>query len=152
MELTYFNPKDFVPDTIYQDRKEKSYQLINKDLLIFIDHLRSALNAPVLVNRAGMQYRGLRTPECAEYSKYSQHTYGNAIDFDVQGMSADSVRKWIIEHRNLWWVAPITFIEDGTNWVHVDARATTYHEKSNTWDLWLWDSKTGATSIYQRGE
>jgi uncharacterized protein YcbK (DUF882 family) len=48
----------------------------------------------------------------------SAHCNGSAIDFDVQGMSANSVRNLIISNQNKL-PHPIR-MEDKVNWVHVD--------------------------------
>ena len=45
---------------------------------------------------------------------------GTAVDFDVQGMSAEEVRKWI-ERNKVLLPYPIR-LEEGVNWVHLDMR------------------------------
>ena len=50
----------------------------------------------------------------------SAHMQGTAVDFDVQGMSAEEVRKWI-ERNKVLLPYPIR-LEEGVNWVHLDMR------------------------------
>jgi uncharacterized protein YcbK (DUF882 family) len=150
MKLKYFKVQEFVPKSVYKARKGKAIQLIDYNLLIFIERLRETLNKPITVNNwhvgGQYQYRGLRDAGSDVYSKYSQHSFGSALDFKVSGMSSEDVRQWIIDNRNLAWVKPITFIEDGVSWVHVDVRPTTLDQ-----DLWVWHVKTGATEVYKKG-
>ena len=43
-----------------------------------------------------------------------------ALDFDVQGMTAQQTRNWLKEHAH---EAPHPFrVEEGVNWVHMDCR------------------------------
>jgi hypothetical protein len=145
--MHYFKVQELVPEGVYKDRREASLQLIDNRIVEFIEGLREALGRSITVNNwlwgGEFQYRGLRTPESGAYSKYSQHTFGRALDFDVQGMTAQEVRNWIINNRDLDFVRPITFIEGSVNWCHVDVRNT-------GGDLWLWDVKTHKTEIFTR--
>ncbi len=149
MKLQHFTTQEFVPKRIYKERKYKAIQLISYDLLHFIQSLRLALNLPITLNDwhvGGVyQYRGLRTTESEDYTPYSMHTFGKALDFKVSGMTAQEVRDWIIEHRDLDWVKPITFIEDAVSWVHVDVRPTTLDR-----DLWLYNVFTKTNKVYKR--
>lgn len=146
--LENFDIREFVPKSIYSDRGIKAVTTIDVNLLIFIDHLREYLDLPITINDyifgGNNQFRGLRTIESKDYSKYSQHSFGRALDFDVKGMTAQEVRQWIIKNRNLWWVKPITFIENNVGWVHIDTRAT------DNYDLILYDVNTEETIIFKR--
>ena len=145
-KLKYFTVQELVPKEVFLARGVKAIELMDKELLVFIDKLREVLGKPITINtwNAGgvFSYRGLRTIECPQYSAYSQHTYGKALDFDVAGMSAHEVREWIIANKNLDWVKPISFIEDNVNWVHVDTRP------SVDGTLVLWDPKTNKVKTY----
>ena len=67
--------------------------------------------------------RGYRTnddPVCKaqKFVPGSAHFKGMALDFDVKGMTAEQVRKWLYENQE---DAPVRFrVEKGVNWVHVD--------------------------------
>lgn len=146
----YFEIYELVPKKVYEDRGNKAFELIDKDLLMFINMLRSELDKPITVNDwfwgGRFSQRGLRTPEAKEFKPYSQHSFGRALDFNVKGMSAAEVREWIIEHRDLDWVKPITFMEDedGIERVHVDTRY------SETGDLVLYNVPKGTARIFKR--
>lgn len=148
MKLKNFKAHEFVPAAIYKDRGEKSIQLMDRELVIFIDKLRDELGRKITINNwfwgGRFSQRGLRTQDSEHYSKYSQHSYGKAIDFDVDGMSAGQVRQWIIDNRNLDWVKPICFIEDGVSWVHVDTRPTDGDA------LVVWHVDTKKSKVYSR--
>ncbi len=51
-------------------------------------------------------------------AKYSQHRFGRAVDFDVKGISAETVRNDIRKG----YFSEITCIEADVNWVHIDVR------------------------------
>lgn len=143
-----FKIQELVPKKVYEDRGEKAIQLLDKSLILFIDNLRSHLGKPITINNwlwgGDLQYRGLRTPDSDVYSKYSQHSYGRAVDFDVKGMSAEEVRHFLVQHRYFHWIEPVTFIEDDVSWVHVDVRTGTNGE------LWLWSPETAQTKVIKR--
>ena len=91
-----------------------------------------------------------RTPTLNEAVDYynksrSQHKFGRGLDFDVYVdgvlISASVIRQLIIDNRHLYWIQPITFIEDGINWNHVDTRPTDDF-------LVVWHVKTGDVKTY----
>jgi hypothetical protein len=98
--------------------------LFNPELLIALDDLRDFFNLPITVNnwitRGKFQWRGYRTPACPEYSPGSQHSKGNAIDCDIQGMSAQEARHTIIENKDDALLKRIMRLESGKNWLHFD--------------------------------
>ena len=145
-KLKHFIPQEFVPKVIFNMRGGKALQLMDREILVFIDTLREVLGKRITVNNwhvgGGFSQRGLRTSASKHFKQFSQHTYGKALDFDVEDMTADEVRQWLVEHRNLDWVSPISFIEDGCSWVHVDTRPT----KDDA--LILWHYKTGKVKCY----
>ncbi len=149
--MKYFKIQEFVSECVYKLRGERSVQLIDNRIMKFMDGLREALGKPITCNNwhvgGDYQWRGLRNPRSAWYSEFSQHTQGRAIDAKIKGMSAEEVRQWIIDNRNLEWVKPITFLEAGktVTWLHADVRSGT------NGDLWVWDKDTGKTTVYQRG-
>lgn len=146
--MKYFKVQELVDKSTWEARGERSIQLIDKAIPMFLDNLREALGRPITINNwhigGDFNWRGLRTPDSPWYSTYSQHSFGRGLDFDVKGMSAEEVRQWLIKNRNLEWVKCITFIEGGTNWVHVDIRGGTNE------DLWLWDVNTNETEIFKK--
>ena len=146
-----FDVRELVPESVYNDRGERSIQLIDKRITTFLDELRDFMDVSITCNdwKWGGRYqgRGLRTPASSDYSLYSMHTQGKAIDCKLSGLEARDVRQWIIDNKDLWWVKPITFIEAGESvtWLHVDVR-------NNGGDLWVWNLDTGHTDVYKRSE
>lgn len=143
----HFKAYELVPKILYEKRGEKAIELLDKELLIAIDYIREKLNVSITINDwkwgGQYQYRGIRTPECAEYSITSQHPYGKALDFKASGVSAESVNKWIIEHRNDPELRAISFIEMGMTWTHIDTRPDV---KCNLTCWWT----DGTTKIFSR--
>ncbi|MGF1788738.1 D-Ala-D-Ala carboxypeptidase family metallohydrolase [Photobacterium swingsii] len=141
-KLQHFKPQELVSKSTYNARGSKSIELMDERILITLDQLRINLGRPITVNNwiwnGQFQQRGLRTQEAKEYSKYSQHTFGRAVDFDVKGMSASEVRAHILTNINLYPF--ISFVEVGINWVHVDVRNC---------DLTCWHPKRGVLSVEQ---
>ncbi len=147
--MKYFSIREFVSECVYKLRGERSVQLIDNHLTTFMDNLREALGKPITINDwhvgGEYQWRGLRNPRSDWYSEFSQHTFGRGIDFKVKGMSADEVRAWIIENRELEWVKCVTFLESEISWVHCDLRAGT------NGDLWVWGLNSKKTTVHKRG-
>lgn len=151
LEITMYQCKHFkayelVPRALYELRGERAIQLLDKELLVAIDYVREKLGK-VTINTwkwgGQFEYRGIRTPECPEYSITSQHPYGKAVDFDVEGMTSDEVNQWLIDNRNAPELKGITFIEMGMNWTHMDTRPTVND------DLVCWWTN-GNTQVYAR--
>ena len=103
------------------------YDLLDTDLQKLVVWIREALGRPMTANtwKSGGQFsqRGYRTnddPVCKaqKFTPGSAHFKGKALDFDVKGMTAEQVRKWLHDNQE---DAPVRFrVEKGVNWVHVD--------------------------------
>ena len=103
------------------------YDLLDTDLQNLVVWIREKLGRPMFANNwaIGGQFsqRGYRTnddPVCKaqKFVPGSAHFKGMALDFDVKGMTAEQVRKWLYENQE---DAPVRFrVEKGVNWVHVD--------------------------------
>ena len=66
--------------------------------------------------------RGKRLMETEIGADLSLHISGNALDFDVKGMSANAVRNYIIENQARF--PYIKRLEKDVNWVHMDSLDT----------------------------
>jgi len=144
----YFKTQEYVSKDVYKARGEKSMQLIDNRIPVFLNNLREALGVPITVNDwlwgGRCEWRGLRNSNSSDYTPFSQHNFGRALDFKVSGMTSDDVRKWIIDNRELDWVKPITFLESEISWVHIDCRATPNNQ------LWVWGLHSNKTTVYNR--
>jgi len=128
----YFIIQELVDPTVYNKYGEMSWKFIDDRLLECLLIVRQELNAPISINNwfygGNFTQRGLRhnmSPLVSTKNKLylSAHIFGKAVDFDVSGMTAVDVRKWIVDNpkkfpykirleRNLNG-KPIT-------WVHLD--------------------------------
>ena len=103
------------------------YDLLHGDLQKLVVWIREAIGRPIFANNwaIGGQFsqRGYRTnddPVCKvhKFATGSAHFKGKALDFDVKGMTAEQVRRWLHDNQES---APVRFrVEKGVNWVHVD--------------------------------
>jgi len=126
--LRNFKVQEFVDSNSYNARGDKAISLMDWRMLWTADAIREYFNFPMTINNwhlgGSRQWSGIRNPNSDDYSPYSQHTYGRAIDFYLTGMDSSDVRKEIINKPNEKAFQYITCIEDfdGMSWVHVDCR------------------------------
>jgi hypothetical protein len=123
----HFTPVELLPKSWLETYGAEIGMLaIDERILITLDALRDYFAVPITVNNwakgGAFSFRGLRTPECLQYKPDSQHAFGRAIDFDVQGLSADYVRGVILDGQARWPL--ITRMEIGTPWIHIDCAGT----------------------------
>lgn len=131
-KLIYFDLKELVCKDVYDTYGKMAWSFFDSRLLITIDRLRELLGKPMYVNSwdSGGQYdeRGFRCIRCSEVvSKIeagkiyvSPHMTGQAIDFDVPGLVAEEVRRFIVAHKNQL-PYPIR-LEADVSWCHLDTR------------------------------
>ena len=121
----YFDKQELLSKHVYNSGG--GYELLHHDLQNLVVWIRESLGRPMFANSwaIGGQFsqRGYRTnddPVCKvqKFATGSAHFKGMALDFDVKGMTAEQVRKWLYENQE---DAPVRFrVEKGVNWVHVD--------------------------------
>lgn len=118
----YFKTSEFVPDKVYKERGEAALELMDGRIVEAMEKLREWSGRPMTVNSRteGRNWSGLRTPECPQFSPYSQHTFGRAVD-SVASTPPELFHKKIIEDGELGGKL-ITFIEIGIGWLHIDCR------------------------------
>jgi hypothetical protein len=129
MSGKYYLPKHFgvmelVPPEIYGEMRDSAIILLDDRILRVLDAIRDHFGVPVTVNNyhtgGSFKQRGFRTVEVPGGAKHSPHFYGRAADFDVQGMTADMVRREILANQSLDDFSLITGMETGVSWIHVD--------------------------------
>jgi hypothetical protein len=126
----YFGIKELVCKHVYDKWGEKAWQFLDEKLLANLLYIREGIGKPIVVNNwaKGGEYsqRGLRCTRCilvieqVDLRKVylSQHIFGKAVDFDVKGMDAESVRQWIKAHAS---ELPYPCrVEENVSWVHMD--------------------------------
>lgn len=127
----HFYIYEFVPKLIFNQYGSNSKWFIRPDVINLAEFYRRWFEAPVRVNNwfwGGIfQNRGFRTPNTTVGSLYSQHKLGAAFDCDVRGLSANDVRREIMDNEKEFMNAGLTTLEDekyAPTWVHSDIRPT----------------------------
>lgn len=120
----YFHVKELVCPHCYAKWGQKAWQFLDTDLLYCLLLLRETIICkPMVVNYNGHWQRGLRCNMCdlvkSKTGVYlSAHVLGKAVDFNVQGMSAEEARRLIKLHAPSF---PCNIrLEKGVSWVHFD--------------------------------
>lgn len=115
----YFKPYELFPAKVIADLGDRVWQLMDSRLLMILDYIREHVGKPIIVNGNKYQYRGF---DDGNYRKgYSQHKFGRAVDFDIQGLTAEEGRQFII---NLDLPFDGIWLEKDVNWIHLDIRAS----------------------------
>ena len=123
-----FKIAELVPPKVLTELGDNAILLFDTRLLLTIQAIRDNIKKPIYINRNGkFTQRGLRTPESEHFAETRSHALGQGVDFDVEGMSADSVRLHIL--TNIDKYPYIKGIETGCNWVHVDVQDRYLNQK-----------------------
>lgn len=119
----HFKTQELVPRHVYDDRGEKSLELLDDRLLITIDKLRDAYG-PIIINdwhKGGKnQWRGLRTEQSPYGTIYSQHRFGRAADLTFLKTDAETVRLAVLDSPDRFPL--IQSLELDVSWFHLDIR------------------------------
>ena len=123
MKAKYFDIRELVPENVFSDRGEKSWQLIDDRLIVTLDAIRDRFG-PVVINTwhkgGGRRECGLRVPGGAYYRPYSQHSFGRAADCLFVKSSVEDVREYIINNPKEF--PYVRGVELDVDWLHVDVR------------------------------
>lgn len=126
----YFGIDELVCRHVYEKHGERAWSFFDPRLLAVLLFIRERIDKPMTINNwnrgGGYSQRGYRCNRCdlvsaktkANTLYCSAHMRGQAVDFDVRGLTAEDVRRWIDEHQ-----AELPFkirVEDGVSWVHLD--------------------------------
>jgi len=126
----YFEIEELVSKAVFDKEGENAWRFFDPRLLETMLFIREYFGKPIYVN--GWKYgrsfsqRGLREntgsvvrKKCQEGKLYlSAHVFGQALDFDVKGMTANEVRERLIDLADIL-PHPIR-LEANVNWVHLD--------------------------------
>tara|TARA_R110002012_G_scaffold321558_1_gene549837 strand:+ start:256 stop:732 length:477 start_codon:yes stop_codon:yes gene_type:complete len=131
----YFFIHELVGKTTYKIHGERAWKFFSTDSLHALLITREGIARPMTINtwmRGGkFSQRGLRSNVQDIFRQMfksqklylSGHVLGEAFDFDVKGMSAESVRGWIIDHDYKYPMKiRLEHKKNGKpiNWVHLD--------------------------------
>lgn len=138
----YFSIHELVGKRTYKKHGERAWKFFDDDLLLTLLIIRKHINKPITINNwfwgGKFSQRGLRTIVMQLVKNFflkgklylSAHLFGKAVDFDVEGMTANEVRQWIIDNQHL---LPVKVRLERKlrgkyiNWVHLD----TFWEEHN---------------------
>lgn len=123
----HFKPYEFVPKDMYNKYGNKVMRWVNPKIVNILDYLREKYGKRIIVNNwkwnGKLQYRCLRPFDCTVGSKMSDHKFGNAVDFNIDGLSADDVWDKIMnECVDDLKVLGLTCVEDKAmtpTWTHI---------------------------------
>lgn len=123
----HFTIKEFVDRETYKKYGTRSSWFVDKELINQMNQLRELFGREITINNwatgGRFQWRGFRTPKSPEYTPYSSHSFGRAVDFDVKGLSASQARKKIIGwYKEGILVSKSISLETEVSWVHLDIR------------------------------
>jgi hypothetical protein len=120
----HFRPEELVPEYIFGIFGKSSYSLLDSRILWTADALREWFDRKITINdwlwKGEFDQRGFRTQ--VQTAKYSAHMFGRAIDFNVEGISAEEVQQRIrMGAGREPALRFVSRIESGTvGWTHVD--------------------------------
>ena len=121
----FFKIEELVDKATFDQFGDRAFMFFNPVLLRSLDRVRDHFNAAVTVNNwangGPFSQRGLRVNTTVG-ALYSQHKFGNAADYDVEGYEAEEVRQEILSKPDQHDFELISCLEEGVNWVHQDCR------------------------------
>ena len=129
-----FNIQELVPQTVYDARGQKAWQLIDNRLIENLDSLRKQLGVPMTCNNwytgGNRSQSGLRIVGQPYYKPFSQHSFGRAADL-VCSIDAKEVRRRLRE-KVIVLPHPCVIEEfdskgEEISWIHLDVRNQTDH-------------------------
>ena len=122
----HFKIQELVDPETYAAQGEDSISVLKRPIIAALDFIRETLGKRITVNNwhsgGPFSQRGYRPPDSTVGPGHDAHRDGNAFDFDVEDMTAQEVRDWIQENKDLEGLAPIFRMESDVNWCHIDGR------------------------------
>lgn len=109
----YFDIRELVGKPAYNKHGDRAWKFFDFRLLETLLIVRIGLGRSITINNwkwgGKFQQRGLRTNIGAIVLKMirrmklylSGHVLGMAVDFDVEGMTAQEVRQWLVDNQDL---------------------------------------------------
>lgn len=127
-----FVMQEFVPREIFNLYGVKSTWFISQGVITSMIFLRNWFDAAITINNwhnsGKFQNRGYRVPDSNVGARLSQHKFGKAVDFNVEGLTSDEVCKRIADNWDtLRTNVAFTTMEDPSftkGWTHLDTRYT----------------------------
>lgn len=123
MKCKHFVIQELVDRKTYELRGEAAWELLDNRLLEMIDKLREKFGKMTINNwhwNGNREWSGLRTPDSKYYSKYSQHSYGRAVDMIPAEIGVNEIRTYIKANPDEF--PYIKGLEEDVTWLHIDCR------------------------------
>lgn len=118
---SFFHLEEFIPKDTFEELQGKSILLLDNRIIAIADGIRSYFGKPMTINNwhIGGEFtqRGWRKHGLNGHN-YSQHLWGRACDFHIEGYAASEIRGAISQHQDRFPL--IRGMELDTTWVHVD--------------------------------
>ena len=126
----YFDIRELVSEDVFNKDGENAWRFFDPRLFEVMLFIRTELNKPIYANKwhkgKNLSQRGLRENTCSivkgktldDKMYLSAHVFGQALDFDVKGMSAEEVRQWLVQKADE--LPHAIRLEKGKTWVHLD--------------------------------
>lgn len=99
--MSNFKPQELLPKEIYNEYGDLGMRYLDSRILPIIEYVRKVFEKPIIINNwaDGGQFneRTVRLPEHVSYKKYSDHSFGRAIDFDIVGLNSLEVQHYLLK-------------------------------------------------------
>lgn len=125
-----FKYEEFVPQWVIRQGIPPAW-VLDPRLPNLAQRIRDRFGAPMTINnwhRGGSRtHSGFRGPHTSVGAPLSQHRFGRAIDFLIEGYTPDEIREDIKKNYDIYRHWGLTTIEGGEfapTWVHADIRTT----------------------------
>ena len=119
-----FDLRELVDPFSFAEWGEGCWNFFPQDSLDMLHGIRTYFDKPITVNNwlwgGPLRQRGYRGPTSTIGALLSYHKRGMAFDFDVKDMTAEEVRREIIENQENEHLKLIQRMERAVTWVHVD--------------------------------
>ena len=138
--------QEFVSRRVYEDRGERSWELLDEKLLRSLQEIREYTGGRVVLNdwywKGNREYQVFREMEYYGGRSFSQHAFGRAADPRLYNsnssgggkMTADESRALILSMKRMGKLEFVTAMEDIVDWLHIDCRMT---ERGGEEDLFI---------------
>jgi hypothetical protein len=120
-----FYVQELVPRSIYEKYGMNSLIWLDARIIWTLDQIRKYYDKPITVNNwhegGPFDQRGFRDdPALIEKTPDTQHRFGRAMDFDIQGITAEEHRENVQAGKLETQMIYVTRIELAVSWNHHD--------------------------------
>jgi len=119
-----FQLYELVDKHTFETRGVTAWSVLRQDAIYALHGLRTFLDKPITINTwfhgGNFQWSGYRSPMCTIGAAGSEHRKGNAFDCKVKDMTAEEVRKIVLENQDHELLSKIQRIEADVSWFHFD--------------------------------